>query len=105
MAPNLPGFINSINPSIDVGVGKRPYTFAWILGFVITSLIYVLLSTIWKPTETLVPRAILPDEVYDNDEGAAVTIEGKMVGEDDMERGTTGGEKIWEDEEDKLRVA
>lgn len=104
VAPNLPGFINSINPSIDVGVGKRPYTFAWILGFVITSLIYVLLSTIWKPTESSIPRAILPDEVYDNDEGAAVTIEGKIVGEDDVEKGN-GGEKTWKEEEDELRVA
>jgi len=102
VAPNLPGFINSINPSIDVGVGKRPYTFAWILGFVITSMIYVLLSTIWKPTESLIPRAVLPDEVYESEEGAAVTIEGKMVGEDDVER-SPGDEKTWK-EEDELRV-
>lgn len=65
VAPNLPGFINSITPSIDPGVGKRPYTFAWILGFVITSLVYVVLSTIWPPRETLIERAVLPDEVYD----------------------------------------
>ena len=24
VAPNLPGFINSINSSVNVGVGKRP---------------------------------------------------------------------------------
>lgn len=104
MAPNLPGFINSINSSINVGVGKRPYTFAWILGFVITSMIYVLLSAIWKPTESLIPRAILPDEVYESEEGAAVTIEGKMVEEDDVDRGT-GNEKNWKDEERELRMA
>ena len=104
VAPNLPGFINSINPSINVGVGKRPYTFAWILGFVITSMIYVLLSAIWKATETLIPRAILPDEVYESEEGAAVTIEGKIVEEDDVERGT-GNEKTWKDDERELRMA
>lgn len=102
VAPNLPGFINSINPAIDVGVGQRPYTFAWLLGFVITSLIYVVLSTIFPPTETMIPRAILPDEVYDGEGGASVTIEGKAI-EDDVERDAIGEEK-WKKEEDELRV-
>lgn len=108
VAPNLPGFINSINPSVNVGVGKRPYTFAWILGFVITSLIYVVLSTVFPPTETMIERAILPDEVY---EGAAgMTIEGKAVVDavevvDGGERGVTTpvGGKDWKKLEDELR--
>lgn len=91
VAPNLPGFINGINPSVDVGVGKRPYAFAWILGFAITSLVYVALSTVFPPTETMVPRAVLPDEVYGGEGGAAVAIEGEAVGED-VERGDTGEE-------------
>lgn len=91
VAPNLPGFINGINPSVDVGVGKRPYTFAWILGFAITSLVYVALSAVFPPTETMVPRAVLPDEVYGGEGGAAVTIEGEAVG-GDVERGATGEE-------------
>lgn len=102
VAPNLPGFINSINASVKVGVGKRPYTFAWILGFVITSLVYVVLSTVFPPTETMIPRAILPDEVYEGEEGATVTIEGKAVG-NDIERDATS-EKEWKKEDDELRV-
>ena len=101
VAPNLPGFINSINPAINPGVGIRPYTFAWILGFTITSLIYVVLSTIFKPTETMIPRAILPDEVYDGEVGESVTIEGKAFG-DDVERGS--GENDWKKEDGELRV-
>lgn len=50
---------------------------------------YVALSTIFPPTETMIPRAILPDEVYDREDGAAVTIEGKTVG-DDLERDGSG---------------
>ena len=100
VAPNLPGFINSINTAVSVGVGKRPYTFAWILGFVITSLIYVVLSLVFPPTETMITRAILPDEVYEGEEGAM--IEGKAI-EDDVEREATGKGK-WEKEDGELRV-
>ena len=105
VAPNLPGFINSINPSVDVGVGKRPYTFAWILGFVITSLVYVVLSTVFPPTETMISRAVLPDEVYAGEEGVEVSVEGKAVDGDGGERGgTAGGGKDWKELEDELRV-
>ncbi|KAI8933323.1 hypothetical protein NX059_009947 [Plenodomus lindquistii] len=66
VAPNLPGFIQSINPSIDAGVGARPYSFGWLLGFTATSLVYMLLSIVVSPPrETLIDRAVLPDEVYD----------------------------------------
>jgi NCS1 family nucleobase:cation symporter-1 len=66
VVPNLPGFINSISPSIDVGVGSRPYTFGWLLGFVATSLVYVVLE-LWvaPPRETFIDKAVLPDDVYD----------------------------------------
>lgn len=100
VAPNLPGFINSINPSISVGVGSRPYTFAWLLGFAITSLIYVVLSMIWPPTESMIPRAILPDEVYEGEAGAV--IEGKTVVDEEVGKGS--GEESWKKEEGELRV-
>lgn len=79
VVPNLPGFINSINPSIKVGVGVHPYQFGWLLGFVGTSIVYVGLEKIFPPRETLIERAVLPDEVYGvhgYDEG----IEGVSVG-------------------------
>ena len=65
VVPNLPGFINSVNSTIPVGVGKHPYQFGWMLGFVGTSVVYVPVSLIWPPTEARVERAIKPDEVYD----------------------------------------
>jgi NCS1 family nucleobase:cation symporter-1 len=74
VVPNLPGFIASIDPSIDVGVGARPYHFGWLLGFTATSLVYVLLSRV-APPASLIDRAVLPDEVYDEmgvDEGVEV---------------------------------
>jgi len=100
VAPNLPGFIHSINPSINVGVGSRPYTFAWLLGFVITSLIYVVLSMVWPPTESMIPRAVLPDEVYEGEAGAV--IEGKTVVDEEVGKGS--GEESWKKEEGELRV-
>ncbi|KAJ4293645.1 hypothetical protein N0V90_008929 [Kalmusia sp. IMI 367209] len=92
IAPNMPGFINSINPSIEVGVGSRPYTFGWLLGFVGTSIVYVGLSTVFPQRETLIEKAVLPDEVYDGngyvDEG--VSIEGSGSGEEVVERTEKG---------------
>ncbi|KAF2125506.1 uracil permease [Dothidotthia symphoricarpi CBS 119687] len=66
VAPNMPGFIQSINPKIDAGVGALPYHFGWLLGFTATSLVYVVLSMlVAPPRETFIDRAVLPDEVYD----------------------------------------
>ena len=85
VAPNLPGFIASINPAIDVGVGARPYHFGWLLGFTATSAVYVLLSFVAPPTRTFVVTAVLPDQVYDEmgvDEGVEV-----LSGEAEVEKG------------------
>ncbi|KNG51845.1 uracil permease [Stemphylium lycopersici] len=66
VAPNMPGFIQSINPDIDAGVGARPYSFGWLLGFVATTLVYLLLEmVVAPPTETFIERAVYPDEIYD----------------------------------------
>jgi NCS1 family nucleobase:cation symporter-1 len=76
VAPNMPGFINSINSNIYVGVGVHPYQFGWLLGFVATSVVYVALTKMIPPRETLVEHAVLPDDVYDArglvDEGNSV---------------------------------
>ena len=104
VAPNLPGFINSVNPKVDPGVGSRPYTFAWYLGFAITSLIYVLLSTIFKPTESIIPRAIKPDEVYESGY-AGQLVEGKVIGVDsDLEKNARVIESSEKGDEDELKV-
>ena len=74
----MPGSISSVNPKIKVGVGSRPYAFAWLLGFAIRSLVHVLASAISPPRESMIDRAVLPDEVYE-DEVGSVAIEGKAV--------------------------
>ncbi|GME25945.1 putative ncs1 allantoate transporter protein [Neofusicoccum parvum] len=82
VAPNLPGFINSINSNIEVGVGVHPYQFGWLLGFVGTSVVYLVLEYVFVPKETMIEKAVLPDEVYDAMglyEGAE--IDGVAVGE------------------------
>lgn len=85
--PNLPGLMHSINPSIEVGVGERPYHFGWFLGFVATSLVYVVLSLFVAPQrETFIDKAVLPDDIYDRhgivDEG--VSFGGSGSGEEGL---------------------
>lgn len=94
VAPNMPGFINSINPNIEVGVGARPYYFGWFLGFAATSMVYIVLSMfIAPPKEALIERAVLPDEIYDQqgmvDEGMS------LGGSGSGEEGITGEKAGW----------
>jgi NCS1 family nucleobase:cation symporter-1 len=88
VVPNLPGFIASINPSVDVGVGARPYTFGWLLGFVATSLVYTVLG-VWvaPPRETFITKAVLPDDIYDEQ---GVVDEGISVGSGEERSEKTG---------------
>jgi len=72
--PSLPGFINSINSNIDVGVGNHPYQFGWLLGFAATSIVYWPLSVFFPDRRSFVERAVMPDEVYD-----AIGIDGVDV--------------------------
>ncbi|KAL3466843.1 permease for cytosine/purines, uracil, thiamine, allantoin-domain-containing protein [Aspergillus heterothallicus] len=91
VVPSLPGLINSVNSSIDVGVGVHPYQFGWLLGFVGTSIVYVGLSMVFPCDESLVHRAVLADEIYDLREGGMV--EGVPMGEESGEVVRAGKEK------------
>jgi NCS1 nucleoside transporter family len=92
VAPNLPGFISGVNPKIHVGVGVHPYQFGWLLGFVGTSIVYLGLSTLFPPRESMIERAVLPDEVYDESgyQVEGVSLEGSGGFE---EGGRSEGEK------------
>lgn len=91
VVPNLPGFIQSINPAIDVGVGDRPYTFGWLLGFTTTAFIYTVLSLWVAPArETFIDKAVLPDEIYDQ---YGVVDEGVSVGSGEENRSEKTGWK------------
>ncbi|KNG82032.1 NCS1 allantoate transporter [Aspergillus nomiae NRRL 13137] len=50
VVPSLPGLIHSVNGSVEVGVGLRPYQFGWLLG-------------------SLVDVAVMAEDVYDAREG------------------------------------
>ncbi|CRG88478.1 Uracil permease [Talaromyces islandicus] len=72
VAPSLPGLINSVNSSIDVGVGIHPYQFGWLLGFFATTLVYVTLSYLFPVPEVMIDCPVYPDEVYDTRAGIIV---------------------------------
>lgn len=62
--PNLPGFINAINPNVKVNVPI--YHFNWYFGLVVGAVVYgVLCRYIWPlPKESLLDEAVYPDEAY-----------------------------------------
>ncbi|EJU01806.1 cytosine-purine permease [Dacryopinax primogenitus] len=60
--PNLPGLINAINPSIEVGGGIYPYDIAWMLGFTLAGVTYYVTSWLWPAKGTLLEHAIDVDE-------------------------------------------
>ena len=63
VVPNLPGFIQTINPSIKVESGIFIFDFAWLLGFTLSFILYVSINLLWPASETFVPNAILPDDI------------------------------------------
>lgn len=89
VAPNLPGLINAVNPSIDVGVGVHPYQFGWLLGFFATAGVYVALSWLCPALEARVERAVLPDELYEGRDAVMEDLDTK----NEEREATPGGEK------------
>ncbi|KAL6230494.1 hypothetical protein BDW75DRAFT_244774 [Aspergillus navahoensis] len=84
VVPSLPGLSNSVNGRIQVGVGVHPYQFGWLLGFVGTSVVYIVLSYGFPAREALIERAVLADEVY---EGRDLEGEGVEEGREEMGEG------------------
>jgi NCS1 family nucleobase:cation symporter-1 len=98
VAPNMPGFINSINSNIHVGVGVHPYQFGWILGFVGTAITYVALSYAIPAKETFIERAVVPDEIYDQHiDGVDVSEKGE-----ESEVGPTTGKRSWKERANRI---
>ncbi len=62
--PNLPGFINAINPAVNLDVPI--YRFNWYFGITVAALTYgVLCKYIWPlPQESILDEAVYPDEAY-----------------------------------------
>lgn len=80
--PNLPGFINAINPSISLVVPI--YSFNWYFGFAVASVVYGLLCKhVWPlPKESLLDKAVYADEAYfwhDYERDVMISIENNAV--------------------------
>ncbi|KAI0309766.1 NCS1 nucleoside transporter family [Amylostereum chailletii] len=73
--PNLPGLINSINPSIPIGGAVFVYNIAYLFGFFVASGVYYVLSVLWPAKETLLDHTILEDEDRETASASEVTDE------------------------------
>ena len=62
VGPILPGFAQSINPSLVISAGAEElYTFSWMWGFFLCVIVYYVICTyISPPTESLVEVAVFP---------------------------------------------
>lgn len=92
--PNLPGFINAINPKVDLDVPI--YRFNWYFGITVGAVVYgVLCGYLWPlPSESLVEEAVYPDETFFADDESVSTGDGDVekVGGSGRKAGGTGSE-------------
>lgn len=64
VTPNLPGFIQTINPNINVDAGIRLFDVAWLLGFSLSFASYAFICLFWPAPDIKVAIPVLPDDVY-----------------------------------------
>jgi len=81
---NMPGFINSINPNIDVGVWVHPYEFGWLLSSFAAAFVYILTSILFPPRRSFSERAVYPDEIYSQYASTQVTEGIERRSEDEL---------------------
>lgn len=86
VAPSLPGFVNGIDSSIDVGVGVHPYQIGWLIGFTGTAVVYTGLSLLLPAKETFIDKAVRPDEIFAESEEYSIEAQNSPAegGEVDM---------------------
>ncbi|KAH9035685.1 NCS1 nucleoside transporter family [Lactarius hengduanensis] len=73
--PAFPGLVHSINASVHVGAGTRPFDIAYLLGFTLASTVYFALSKMFPANETILDRAIVDLEVPPSDGRASGGVE------------------------------
>ena len=81
VAPLMPGFAKSIDPTLEVGEAWKIYAFAWLFGFAVSFTTYIGINWyVWPQTVSLVDEAVLPPqkgEVLSGGEVEGESIEGK----------------------------
>ncbi|KAI5477300.1 NCS2 allantoate transporter [Pseudohyphozyma bogoriensis] len=65
IGPNMPGMINALNSSIDIGNVKYLYAIACIFGMVVGAGVYTTLSWIFPAHATLISEAVYAQDVLD----------------------------------------
>jgi cytosine/uracil/thiamine/allantoin permease len=89
VAPLMPGFAKSIEPSLDVGDAWKIYAFAWLFGFTISSLTYyVICKYIWPQTVSVIDEAVYPPQKGE------VSPSGEILGVATPDEETKSAEKI-----------
>ena len=92
VAPLMPGFAKSIEPKLDVGEAWKIYAFAWIFGFVVSSLSYFVINKwIWPQTVSLIEEAVLPAQKGEISPGVEI--------ESDILEGKEGSKHLTEEKE------
>ncbi|GAA5853777.1 hypothetical protein JCM8547_007445 [Rhodosporidiobolus lusitaniae] len=61
--PNLPGMINALNSSINIGNAKYIYAIADIFGMVVAAGVHIGLSKLFPDRDSLIAEAVLSDDV------------------------------------------
>lgn len=67
IAPNMPGMVNSINPSIGIGNARYPYMVSNLVGDAIACVLYIALNKFFPASESLVDEAVhdkLPEDEH-----------------------------------------
>ncbi|ORY88385.1 putative allantoate transporter [Leucosporidium creatinivorum] len=63
IAPNMPGMINALNSSIDIGGAKYIYCMADVFGMIVAASVHIGLSKFFPDHNSLVADAVLADDV------------------------------------------
>jgi NCS1 family nucleobase:cation symporter-1 len=66
IAPNVPGMVHAVNPSLTVGGIEHIYDISFIWGFTSGFVIYCALSYFWPATETLIESTISDEITFVN---------------------------------------
>ncbi|KAK4701025.1 nucleobase:cation symporter-1, NCS1 family, partial [Phenoliferia sp. Uapishka_3] len=86
IGPNMPGMVNALNSSINIGKVKYLYSVACIFGIVVASGTHILLSKLFPDHNSLISESILAVDV----------LEGRVAGYQNNSRSFEEGDKDYE---------
>lgn len=97
IGPNMPGMINALDSSIEIGNAKYIYAVSSIFGIVVGAGMHWLLSTLFPDHDSLILEAVYAQDVLDGKvEGYAAA---PIAGNTKAERGSVADESSVEEKE------